>query len=68
MSAATALMGESPARRATRRFLRHRLAMFGLVVVVIFVLAAVLAPWIAPYDPLETSWSRLRQPPSGRAR
>ena len=56
--------GESPARRALRRFLRHKLAMFGLVVVVIFVLGALFAPWIAPYDPLETSWSRIRKPPS----
>ncbi|WP_051213306.1 ABC transporter permease [Rubritepida flocculans] len=56
--------GESPARRALRRFRRHRLAMFGLVVVVVFVLAAILAPWIAPFDPLETSWSRIRQAPS----
>ena len=60
----SAAFGESPARRAARRFWRHRLAMFGLVVVVAFILAALLAPWIAPFDPLETSWSRLRQPPS----
>lgn len=56
--------GESPARRALRRFRQHKLAMFGLVVVVIFVAAALLAPWIAPFDPLETSWSRIRKAPS----
>ncbi|TCI00900.1 ABC transporter permease [Roseococcus sp. SYP-B2431] len=56
--------GESPARRAMRRFVQHKLAMFGLVVVVIFVAAALLAPWIAPFDPLETSWSRIRKAPS----
>jgi peptide/nickel transport system permease protein len=56
--------GESPARRAARRFLRHKLAVFGLVVVVAFILIAVLAPWVAPYDPIETSWSRIRRPPS----
>jgi peptide/nickel transport system permease protein len=28
------------------------------------VAGALLAPWLAPYDPLETSWSRLRQAPS----
>jgi peptide/nickel transport system permease protein len=68
MSATTAPVvlerGESPGRRALRRFLRHKLAMFGLVVVVAFVLVALLAPWIAPYDPIETSWSRIRKPPS----
>ncbi|MDB5377005.1 MAG: diguanylate cyclase [Rubritepida sp.] len=56
--------GESPGRRALRRFLEHKLAMFGLVVVVIFIAAALLAPWIAPFDPLETSWTRIRKPPS----
>lgn len=56
--------GESPARRALRKFLRHKLAVFGLVVVAVFVLAALLAPWLAPHDPLETSWSRIRQAPS----
>lgn len=56
--------GESPARRAARRFFRHKLAVFGLVVVAVFVLAALLAPLIAPYDPIETSWTRIRRPPS----
>jgi peptide/nickel transport system permease protein len=57
-------MGESPARRALKRFLRHKLAVFGLVVVIAFVLIALLAPLIAPYDPLQTSWTRIRKPPS----
>jgi len=56
--------GESPARRAIRRFFRHRLAVFGLVVVVAFILIALLAPWVAPFDPIETSWSRIRKAPS----
>ena len=55
---------ESPARRALRRFLRHRLAVFGLVVVVGFIAAALLAPWISPADPLQTSWSAIRKAPS----
>lgn len=55
---------QSPGWRAARRFTRHRLAMAGLVVIVVFVIAALLAPWIAPYDPIATSWSRIRKPPS----
>ena len=55
---------ESPGRRALRRFLRHRLAVAGLIVVLAFIIAAALAPWIAPYDPVATSWSRIRKPPS----
>ncbi len=58
------VQGVSPTRRAIRRFFRHRLAVAGLVVVVAFVLIAVLAPWIAPYDPIATSWVRIRKPPS----
>jgi len=54
----------SPARRALAALLRHRLAMFGLVVVVLFVAAALLAPWISPADPLATSWSAIRRAPS----
>lgn len=61
---AAAPRGESPARRAFRRFARHRLAMAGLLVVLVFIAVALLAPWIAPYDPVATSWSRIRKPPS----
>ncbi|MDO9502578.1 MAG: ABC transporter permease [Falsiroseomonas sp.] len=60
----TADRGESPSRRALRRFLRHRLALAGFIVVLAFVLVAIFAPWIAPYDPIETSWTRIRRPPS----
>jgi peptide/nickel transport system permease protein len=56
--------GESPSRRALRRFLKHRLAVFGLVVVLVFVLVAALAPWVATADPLATSWSAIRKAPS----
>ncbi|MGK7861517.1 ABC transporter permease [Falsiroseomonas sp. E2-1-a4] len=68
MSASTAPViadrGESPWRRALRRFIRHRLALAGFIVVLAFVLVAIFAPWIAPYDPIETSWTRIRRPPS----
>ncbi len=63
-TAAPDARGESPGRRALRRFLRHKLAMAGLVVVLAFILIALLAPWIAPYDPIATSWATIRRPPS----
>jgi peptide/nickel transport system permease protein len=53
----------TPQRRALRRLLRRGGALFGLSVVVFFVLIAVFAPWIAPYDPLATSWSAVRAGP-----
>lgn len=31
--------------------LKRKLALLGLIVIVVFALAAILAPWIAPYDP-----------------
>src|SRR5258705_13284497 len=54
----------SPGERALRRLLRRRGAMVGLAVVVFFVALAIFASWIAPYDPLATSWSAVRQAPS----
>lgn len=54
----------SPARRAWRRLTRRRTAMVGAVVVLFFIVLAVFAAWIAPYDPIETSWSAIRQAPS----
>jgi peptide/nickel transport system permease protein len=53
----------SPAGRALRRLVRRRGAMVGLVVVVFFVLLALFAPFVAPYDPLQTSWSAIRKAP-----
>ena len=42
----------------------RRGAMLGAVVVVAFIVMAVFAPWLAPYDPIETSWSAIRKAPS----
>ena len=57
--------GPGPARRAIRRLLARRAAVFGLGVVVLMTLAALAAPWVAPFDPLATSWSLVRKAPSG---
>ncbi|WP_411878726.1 ABC transporter permease [Polaromonas sp. YR568] len=54
----------TPARRALRRLVRRRGAMLGLAIVVMFVVLALFAPWIAPYDPIATSWSAVRKAPS----
>jgi peptide/nickel transport system permease protein len=64
ITAAAPARGESPARRAWRRLLRHRVAMVGLVVVIAFIAIAILAPLIAPYDPARTNWAAIRKPPS----
>jgi peptide/nickel transport system permease protein len=54
----------TPAQRAFRRLVRRRGAMAGLAIVLFFILVALLAPWISPYDPLATSWSAVRKAPS----
>jgi len=54
----------SPGERALRRLVRRRGAMVGLAVVVFFVALAIFASWIAPYDPLATSWSAVRKAPT----
>jgi len=53
----------TPRRRAWRRLMRRSGAMLGLGVVLFFVVVALLAPWLAPYDPVATSWSAVRHTP-----
>jgi len=53
-----------PWRRAWRKLRRRRSAMFGLAVVVGFVVLALFAGWIAPQDPIATSWGAIRKAPS----
>jgi peptide/nickel transport system permease protein len=55
---------ESPTRRALRRLLRRKGALFGLAVIVLFILLAVLAPLVSPYDPTAQSWTSVRKAPS----
>jgi peptide/nickel transport system permease protein len=51
-------------RQAARKLKRRPAALFGLGVVVFFVLLALFAPWLSPHDPLATSWSAIRKAPS----
>ncbi len=54
----------TPRRRALRRLMHRGGAMFGLGVVAFFILIALFAPWIAPHDPLATSWDAVRRAPN----
>jgi len=51
-------------RAVVRRLLRRPAATAGVVVVAMFVAMAIFAPWIAPYDPIATSFSTVRKAPS----
>ncbi|MGB2893997.1 MAG: ABC transporter permease [Albidovulum sp.] len=58
-------------RSALRRLMERRLALFGLLLIVLVVGAAVLAPWLAPYPPQEQLFDGLTLegaplPPDGR--
>jgi peptide/nickel transport system permease protein len=55
---------DTPGRRARRRFLRHKLAMFGLITIVLMALAAIAAPLIAPYPYYEQDLTRWREAPT----
>ena len=52
-------------RRALRRLKRRKGAVVGLVVIALFVILAVFAPLISPYDPAAQSWTSVRKAPAG---
>ena len=55
-----------PWRRAWLRLRRRRGALVGLGVVILFIVLALFAPWIAPHDPIAASWAAIRKPPSAQ--
>lgn len=55
---------DSPTRLALRQLARRPAAVFGGVVLLTVLVLALFAPWLAPYDPLATSWSAVRKAPS----
>ena len=57
-------MRASPARLAWQALLKRPTAVFGGVVLLVIAALALLAPWVAPFDPLATSWSLVRKAPS----
>jgi peptide/nickel transport system permease protein len=50
--------------RGLSAFLSNRAAVAGGLIVLFFIVAALLAPLISPYDPLKPSFVALRKPPS----
>jgi peptide/nickel transport system permease protein len=51
---------------AWSRFRRNRLALVGLVLVVVLAVSAALAPWLAPYDPARQSLVEKRAKPGAK--
>jgi peptide/nickel transport system permease protein len=56
--------GESLTSLAFRALLRHRSGMVGLAITVALIIVAILAPLLAPYDPLEMHAEARFHPPS----
>ncbi|MGH7277717.1 MAG: ABC transporter permease [Candidatus Rokuibacteriota bacterium] len=50
-----------------RRLARRRTALFGLVVVLVVVLSALAAPWLAPFDPVAQDLDARLTPPGERS-
>ncbi|MGY4310033.1 peptide/nickel transport system permease protein [Bradyrhizobium sp. USDA 4369] len=55
---------ERPMQRAWRQLVKRRGAMVGLGLIAAFILLALFAPLVAPYDPIKTSWTLVRKAPS----
>lgn len=56
---------DSPSARALRRFTRHRMAVVGLVLIVLLAVMALAAPVIAPIGPTKTDLAAALTAPSG---
>jgi peptide/nickel transport system permease protein len=70
MTDATATNQRPGPESAWTRLRRRKMGMFGLALVILIVGAAILAPWIAPYDPFEQKFDGLTMfgeplPPGG---
>ncbi len=67
VSPASAAIAAPPRRRQRavfERLLRNRLALVGMIITAIVVAVAILAPVLAPYDPLQLNIRDRLQPPS----
>jgi peptide/nickel transport system permease protein len=60
------LSHKSTHNKALERFRRNRLAVVGFALIAVFVLIAVFASVISPFDPIQQNYDQLLQPPSIR--
>ena len=53
-----------PTNRVLKKFLGNKSAVIGAVIVLFFVVVALLAPWLAPFDPIKANFLAVRKAPS----
>ena len=56
----------SPLQMFWFRFRRNKVAVISLAFIIFQILVAVLAPWVAPYDPTYQDYAATWEPPSGK--
>ncbi|HEY8418498.1 MAG TPA: ABC transporter permease [Limnochordales bacterium] len=61
-----ALRDERPVLDFLRRFVRHRTAAVGGVMIILFTLVAIFAPYIAPHDPFALNFRHRLEGPSSQ--
>ena len=57
-------LSSSPGKEAWKRLKRNRLAIVGMIVLILIILVAIFAPLIAPYDYQAYDYDNINQPPS----
>ncbi|MGE5552723.1 MAG: oligopeptide ABC transporter permease [Betaproteobacteria bacterium] len=55
---------DSPLRQVTRRFRKNRLAVLGLIMLLLLSFTALFTPWIARYKPTQIDLFSVQSPPS----
>jgi ABC-type dipeptide/oligopeptide/nickel transport system permease subunit len=63
-TAASAAAAPRAGNRAWGKFRRSPPALLGAAIVLVFVVCALLAPWLASHDPVQTSFMTVRKAPS----
>jgi peptide/nickel transport system permease protein len=53
-------------QRIARVFVRRKITLFGLIVILLTVIVAIFAPWVAPYDPYQPDFDSILQHPSAK--
>jgi peptide/nickel transport system permease protein len=53
-------------QRIARVFVRRKITLFGLIVILLTVIVAIFAPWVAPYDPYQPDFDSVLQHPSAK--